>query len=210
LPNRRRSTACSIPAGANCGRALLVWGWAGTAGNAQALTFTVRVNAARTTDTDLTKIYFNAIKASAKLNGLHADTAQAIHAGWAYNYNITPRVFAGMFNDYDKFQNLNLRFTIGGDVGYHVHKSEKSQLDVLGGLDYNRASYFAPDNTTSFAEIMFGNDFSLKINGNTTLVQSMRFFDSMSDTSAYRVNLDLGANTRISKWLTWNVTASDR
>ena len=40
-------------------------GLAGTAGNAEALTFTVGANAARTTNTDKTTLYFNAIKASA-------------------------------------------------------------------------------------------------------------------------------------------------
>jgi hypothetical protein len=187
-------------------------GLAGTAGNAEALTFTVGVNASRLTNTDLTKLYFNAIKASALVNGQHSDTAQAIHAGWAYNHDVSKRLFVGVFNDYDydKFQNLNLRFTVGGAFGYHVHKSARSQLDVLGGIDYNRASYFAPDNTTSFAEVTFGDDYSLKVNNNTSLTQSMRFFDSLSDTSAYRVNFDLGASTKISKWLTWNVTASDR
>lgn len=187
-------------------------GLAGTAGNAEALTFTVGVNAARTTNTDATKLYFNTIKASALVSGQHSDTAQAIHAGWAYNHNLSPRLFAGVFNDYDydKFQNLNLRFTAGGVFGYHVHKSARSQLDVLGGIDYNRASYFAPDRTTSFAEFTVGDDYSLKLNGNTSLTQSMRFFDALSDTSAYRANFDLGANTKISKWLTWNITASDR
>ncbi|MEP6716592.1 MAG: DUF481 domain-containing protein [Terriglobia bacterium] len=187
-------------------------GLAGTSGNAEALTFTVGANAARATNTDLTKLYFNAIKASALANGKNSDTAQAIHAGWAYNHNVRTKVFVGVFNDYDydKFQNLNLRFTIGGNVGYHVHKSARSQLDLLGGFDYNRASYFGPDNTTSFAEFMFGNDYTLKLSGNTSLVQSTRFFDSLSNTSAYRGNFDLGASTKISRWLTWNVTASDR
>jgi hypothetical protein len=187
-------------------------GLAGTAGNAEALTFTMGANAARATNTDLTKLYFNTIKASALVNGQHSDTAQAIHAGWAYDHNVSPKLFIGVFNDYDydKFQNLNLRFTAGGVFGYHVHKSAGSQLDMLGGFDYNHASYFAPNNTTSFAEFTVGDDYSLKINGNTSLAQSMRFFDSLSNTSAYRVNFDLGANTKISKWLTWNVTASDR
>ena len=187
-------------------------GVAGTAGNAEAFTFTVGANAARATISDLSKLYFNAIKASAKVGGVNSDTAQAIHAGWAYNHNVSPKLFVGVFNDYDydRFQNLNLRFTIGGAFGYHVHKTARSQLDVLGGFDYNRASYFAPNNTTSFAEVTFGDDYTLKINGNTSLVQSTRFFDSLSDTSAYRANFDLGASTKISRWLTWNVTLSDR
>jgi hypothetical protein len=82
----------------------------------------VGVNAARATNTDLTKLYFNAIKASALVNGQHSDTAQAIHAGWAYNHNVSPKLFVGVFNDYDydKFQNLSLRFTAGGVFGYRL------------------------------------------------------------------------------------------
>ena len=188
-------------------------GLAGTAGNAEALTFTVGLNAARTTNTDKTTLYFNAIKASALADGKDSDTAKAIRAGWAYNHNIDgSKIFVGVFNDYeyDRFQNLNLRFVIGGNAGYHVFKSVRSQLDALAGFDYNRASYFNPDVTTSFGEFMVGDDYNLKINGTTSLVQSARFFDSVSDTGAYRLNLDLGASTKISKWLTWNVTLSDR
>jgi len=191
-------------------------GLAGTKGNAEALTFTVGANAARVTNSDKTSLYFNTIRASAKTNGVDNQTADAVRGGWAYNHNINPKLFAGVFNDYeyDKFQNLSLRFVIGGDFGYHVVKTKRSQLDALGGFDYNHASYFAvpgsPATSTSFAEFMLGDDYSFKLNGNTSLVQSARFFDSMSDTSAYRLNLDIGASTKIAKWLTWNVSLSDR
>ena len=188
-------------------------GLAGTAGNAEALTFTLGANAARTTNTDKATLYFNAIKASALVDGKNAETAKAIRGGWAYNHNLdATRIFVGVFNDYeyDRFQSLNLRFVFGGNAGYHVWKTAKSQLDALAGFDYNHASYFGPDTTTSFGEFTFGDDYNLKINGNTSLVQSARFFDDMADTGAYRLNLDLGASTKISKWLTWNVTLSDR
>ncbi len=191
-------------------------GLAGTKGNAEALTFTVGANAARATRTDKTTLYFNVIKSSASVGGVNSQTAQAVRGGWTYNHNLHDRMFVGVFNDYeyDKFQNLNLRFVVGGNLGYHVMKKKRSQLDALGGFDYNHASYFgvtgSPATTTSFAEFMLGDDYSFKLNGNTSLVQSARFFDSMSDTSAYRVNFDVGASTKISKWLTWNLSLSDR
>jgi hypothetical protein len=191
-------------------------GLAGTKGNAESLTFTVGATAARATNSDKTSLYFNAIRASAKVAGVDSETADAIRAGWAYNHNLKPKLFAGVFNDfeYDKFQNLNLRFVIGGNFGYHVVKTKRSQLDALGGFDYNRASYFSvpgsPASTQSFAEFMFGDDYTFKLNGNTSIVQSARFFDSMSNSSAYRVNFDIGAATKISKWLTWNLSLSDR
>ena len=195
-------------------------GLAGTSGNAETLTFTTGITAARITNTDKTSIYFNAIKASALADGKNSDTAQAVRGGWAYNHNVRPKLFVSVFNDfeYDKFQNLDLRYVVGGNFGYHLMKSKRSQLDVLGGADYNRASYFTPVTTPptprtpaySAAEFTFGDDYNLKVNGNTSIAQSMRFFDGFSDTGAYRVNFDAGTSTKIAKWLTWNVSLSDR
>lgn len=191
-------------------------GLAGSAGNAQTMTFTTAVNAARITNTDKTTIYFNAIKSSAVINRLKADTAQAIRGGWAYSHNISPRLFANVFNDYeyDRFQSLDLRFTLGGGLGFIAWKGERGRLDLLAGVDYNRAKFSpgapAADFTRNSAEAFWGDDFSYKLNGATSIVQSYRMFNNLSDTGTYRINFDLGAVTKISKWLTWNIGLSDR
>src|SRR5262249_39317877 len=130
-------------------------GLAGTAGNAEALTFTLGVNAARVTRTDKATIYLNAIEATALANGRNSETAHAIRGGWSYNHDLdSSRMFIGVFNDYeyDKFQNLHLRFVVGGNAGYHVWKTTRSQLDALAGFDYNRASFFGVSGTRSFGE----------------------------------------------------------
>jgi hypothetical protein len=51
-----------------------------------------------------------------------------------------------VFNDYeyDKFQNLDLRFVIGGGFGFHAVKNKRSVLDLLGGTDYNHSSFSTP------------------------------------------------------------------
>ena len=121
-------------------------GFAGTSGNAKTSTFTTGVNAARITNTDKTSLYFNAIKASALVVGKNAATAQAVRGGLGYDHNISPRMFVNVFNDYeyDKFQNLDLRFVLGGGVGYHAIQNERSRLDLLASLDYNRSSFSTP------------------------------------------------------------------
>jgi len=186
-------------------------GFAGTAGNAETLTFTTGITAARVTNTDKTSLYFNTIKASALTNGKNADTAQAVRGGIGYNHNLHPRVFANVFNDYeyDKFQNLNLRFVLGGGLGFHAIKTERSHLDLLGGADFNHSSFSTPL-IQKTAEGYFGDDYSLKLGGATSLVQSFRMFDDVSDGSQYRVNFDAGLSTKIAKRLTWNVSLSDR
>jgi putative salt-induced outer membrane protein YdiY len=186
-------------------------GFAGTSGNAKTLTFTTGVNAARVTNTDKTSLYFNAIKASALVNGTSAGTAQAVRGGIAYDHNVTPRLFISVFNDYeyDKFQNLDLRFVLGGGMGFHALKTERARLDLLGGADFNHSSFSTPL-TRNSAEFYWGDEYSLKLNTATSLVQSFRMFDDLTNTGTYRVNFDIGASTKLSKWLTWNLSLSDR
>jgi putative salt-induced outer membrane protein len=186
-------------------------GLAGSAGNARTLTFTTGVKAARVTNTDKTSLYFNIIKASALVNGTSADTAQAVRGGVAYDHNVSPRLFVNVFNDYeyDRFQNLDLRFVLGGGLGFHAVKTEKSTLDLLAGFDFNHSKFSTPL-TRNSAELYWGDEYNLKVSSSTSLIQSFRMFNNLSDTGTYRVNFDIGASTKISKWLTWNVSLSDR
>ncbi len=186
-------------------------GFAGTSGNAKTLTFTTGVNAARVTNTDKTSVYFNAIRASALVNGKNADTAQAVRGGLGYDRNLRPRLFVNAFNDweYDKFQNLDLRFVLGGGLGFHVVKNERSVLDLLGGLDFNHSSFSTPL-TRNSAEVYWGDEYTYKLNAATSLVQSFRMFNDLTNTGTYRVNFDAGASTKLAKWLNWNVSLSDR
>jgi putative salt-induced outer membrane protein YdiY len=186
-------------------------GFAGTNGNARTLTFTTGVNAARVTTNDKTSLYFNTIKASALVNGNNADTAQAVRGGIGYDHNLSKRLFVNVFNDYeyDRFQSLDLRFVIGGGLGFHVWKGERSVLDLLGGGDFNHSS-FSPALTRNSAEAYWGDEYAFKLNKATSLVQSFRMFNDLTNTGQYRVNFDAGASTKVSKWLNWNVSLSDR
>jgi putative salt-induced outer membrane protein YdiY len=186
-------------------------GFAGTSGNARTLTFTTGVNAARLTRADKTSIYFNAIKASALVNGKNSDTAQAVRGGLGYDHNVSPRLFVNVFNDYeyDRFQNLDLRFVLGGGLGFHAVKTEGSKLDLLAGIDFNHSRFSTPL-TRNSAEFFWGDEYSLKLTGATSLVQSFRMFNDLTNTGSYRVNFDVGASTKLSKWLNWNVSLSDR
>ncbi len=186
-------------------------GFAGTTGNAKALTFTTGVNAARVTNTDKTSIYFNSIKASALVNGKNSDTAQAIRGGLGYDHNVGRRLFVNTFNDWenDKFQNLDLRFVLGGGIGFHALKNERSALDLLGGIDFDHSRFSTPL-TRDSAEAYWGDGYTYKLNASTALVQSFRMFNGLTDSGTYRVNFDVGASTKLARWLNWNVSLSDR
>ena len=190
-------------------------GWAGTRGNARTATFTSGMGAARLTNRDKTSVYFNAIRASAVLRGNSEKTAQAVRGGWSYNRNVAKRMFVNTLNDweYDRFQNLDLRTVLGGGLGYMARKSEKGHLDVLGGAAWNREK-FDPTPQPAFvrnsAEAYWGDDLTYKLNSKTSLFQGFRMFNNLTNTGAYRVNFDAGASTQLLKWLTWNISASNR
>jgi hypothetical protein len=186
-------------------------GLAGTAGNARTKTFTFTGNAARATMTDKTTVYFSAVTASALVAGTDTATARAVRGGWAYQRNIRPRVFANIFNDYeyDRFQSLDLRFVLGAGGGFHAVQSDRTKLDVLAGLNYDRERFSTPF-TRNSAELSWGDEFNRKLNSVLTLQQSYRMFNSLTDSPDFRVNFDFGASARLAQWLTWNLTFGDR
>jgi hypothetical protein len=186
-------------------------GFAGTTGNAETMTFTAGINAARVTNTDKTSVYFNAIESSALVSGKNSNTAQAVRGGLEYDHNLTPRLFLNTFNDYeyDKFQNLNLRFAVGAGLGFHAVKTDRNRLDVVGGIDFDHASFSTPLIQDS-SEAFFGDDYTYKLSAATSFYQTFRMFENLSDTGTYRINSGAGAATKISKWLTWNLSLSDR
>jgi putative salt-induced outer membrane protein YdiY len=186
-------------------------GYALARGNARTNTFSTSARAARDTRHDTISLYFNAIRASARVDGVTSETASAVRGGWKYNRNLTPRFFLTMFNDYehDRFQNLDLRFVIGGGAGYKVVKNERLSLDVDAGADYDREN-FMNGLHRNFAELNFGDLLLYKVSGATSITQSFRMFNNMTTTGEYRINFDFGAVTAVNKWLGFHVTASDR
>jgi hypothetical protein len=186
-------------------------GWAGTAGNARTQTFAFAATAARATLNDRTSLYLNAVRASSLVGGVNSATARAVRGGWSYNRNVSPRIFLNVFNDYeyDRFQSLDLRFVLGAGAGYHALESERTRLDLLAGSSYNRERFSTPL-TRNSAEFYWGNELNRRLNSIITLNQAYRMFNSLTDTPDFRVNFDLGANMRLSEWLTWNINLSDR
>jgi putative salt-induced outer membrane protein YdiY len=191
-------------------------GLAGTAGNAVTSTFNTGVNASRTTNHDVISLYFNAVNSSATVNGVHSGTAQAIRGGWKYDRKTGSRLEINTFNDYeyDKFQSLDLRFVIGGGLGYRAWKSSRGALAIQAGVDYDHDKFSPAAPAVAFSrsssEAYWGDDFTYKVNGSTSIVQDFRMFDNLSDTGAYRANFDLSSNTKLRKWLVWNLSFSDR
>jgi hypothetical protein len=195
---------------------------AGARGNARTFTLIVPITASRVTRHDKTSAYFSLIRSSALVDGQTETTARAVRGGWAYNRNLTARLFWTLFNDYeyDRFQNLDLRVVVGSGVGFSVWKAEGgSQLDLVGGLAGNRESFDPPRPDLPFVrnalEGFWGDNLTFKFGDRSTVSQSYRMFNNLKEGGAreeggLRQSFDLNLTTKLTRWIAWNAKVSHR
>jgi putative salt-induced outer membrane protein YdiY len=188
-------------------------GYALTRGNADTNTFTFGANALRATTRDKISVYATAIKANARnfKTNTTDPTANAIRGGGRYEINLSSRSFAFGFGDleFDEFQKLDLRTVLGGGLGYRAIKNERTQLDVFGGGSYNK-EYFSTGLRRSSGEVLMGEELTHRISSRSLLKERLVFFPNLSDRGEYRMNFDTSLVTNLSRWLSWQVTYSNR
>jgi len=118
--------------------------------------------------------------------------------------------------EYDAFQHLDLRNVLGGGLGYHVVKTEKATFDLFGGGSFEQ-EYFSPNPPTVLTsltrksgEIVAGEDLNTKLNSRMTLSERFALYPNLSNAGNYRYQFDASAATKMKKWLSWQITFSDR
>jgi hypothetical protein len=197
-------------------------GFAIARGNARTDTLTTAFNAARVTNNDKTQLFFNQIYSSAAIAGNNgpsasAATANAARGGVSYDHDINSRWFWEVMttDEYDAFQTLDFRFVGGGGVGFHAIKTDRTTLDLLVGANYTheRFSFIGPlglpvETTRDLGEANFGDDFTHKLTGVTSINQSLRYYVAPS-SGEYRLAFNAGASTTIHKWLSWQLSVAD-
>jgi putative salt-induced outer membrane protein YdiY len=197
----------------------LLQGWAGganvgfalTAGNSETENLALAFTADRKTLTDEIALYANSIYSTNNAPGaVPSTTANTIQAGARYSRNLTPRLFAYGSADFqtDALQDLNLRSVLGGGLGFHAIKTDKTTLDFLAGPNYTRENYTAY--TNSFLAFTLGEELSHQLGASTLLTQKFYFFPDLTGTPGeYRTTFNLGTVTKISKWLGWQIAFGD-
>ena len=180
-------------------------------GNARTDTLTTAFNASRATRNDKLSVTFSQIYGTATVNNVSSAVANAVRGGWTYDHALNGRFFLSTLNDYehDAFQNLRLRFVLGGGLGLNAIKGENTTLTFSSGSDYEHENFTQSLDRNS-AEINFGDTFTHNFTSTMSLTQSFRYFVNLSQAGEYRVNFDTSALTTLKKWLGWHVTASDR
>lgn len=188
---------------------------AGAIGNAETSTLTTPLNLVRESRTSRTAVYFNSLRSTAVVDEVEGETAKAVRGGWSFSRNLMRKLSARGFNDFefDKFQALDLRVVLGVGLGYELWRHERGSLSLVGGGAWNREKFDPSDGdpfVRNSSEGYWGNDLNYSLNSRTNIVQGFRMFNSLSNRGEYRINFDVAAKTKLSKWLDWNITLSDR
>lgn len=189
-----------------------------TRGNSSTLAFSLAGKAARVTSRDKISVYSTAVYATDDTTPPNRTTAHAIRGGLRGDLNVSERVFVFGFTDfeYDQFQHLDLRNVLGGGLGYHVIKTKNTTFDVDGGGDFDQ-EFFSPNPPTVLTsvtrktgEVVIGENLATKMNDRTSLSETFSFYPNVSETGAYRYQLDATGATKLKAWLSWQITYSNR
>ncbi|MFZ3266907.1 MAG: DUF481 domain-containing protein [Terriglobales bacterium] len=221
--------------GANLGFAL-------TAGNSETKNLNIGLNATRTGFHDKLILYETSIYATTGKVALQPlspaqTTANSNSGGIRYDRDFAPRLFgfgsADFFNN--SLQNLDLRYILGGGIGFHAIKTPNTTLDLLAGINYTHESFSdlmqtnpAPPPLTLFynhsdssAALTVGDNFTHKLGKNSVFTQTFLLYPSFSqvniafpgatadDVRILRGAFNLGFVTKIHKWLGWQITLAD-
>lgn len=189
----------------------LDFGYSLTTGNTRTNTLALGTNLARQTNRDKTTLYAAYINATNKNKGVSETTANAIRGGGRYEINLSSRVTTFGFADfeYNKIQLLDLRSVLGGGFGYYTIKNARVQLQAFGGGAYNREN-FSTGLRRNSGEAFVGEDFSLKLSERMLFKERFQFFPNLTERGEYRHTFDGSLTTKLTRWMTWHVTASNR
>lgn len=201
-------------------------GFAATTGNSETENLNIAFNAVRTGFRDKLTLYATSIYAVNDSTSPSQTTANSNAGGALYDHDLSKRVFAFLNADFfsNALQDLNLRSTLGGGMGWHVIKTSPTTFDLLLGVNYTHESYSsfvvaaAPPATTptvvaarsdSLAGLTLGDNLTQKFGKSTVLTQTWFVYPDVSQTGEFRSVFALGTVTKLSKWLAWQNTFGD-
>jgi putative salt-induced outer membrane protein YdiY len=205
----------------------LLHGWNGGAnvgfsiarGNSETENLALAFNAAHPTLNDKIVLYATSLDTK---NNLATPTtvANLVTGGFRYDRNLNPRLFVFGAADYmaNALQYLDLRQVYSGGFGFHAIKSDKTQLDILGGVNYTHETYSngAPVTpptippsfesygvTHRYVALTLGETLNQKLGKTTILTQNFYIYPNLQQTGEYRATFNLGTVTKINKWFGW-------
>lgn len=185
-----------------------------TRGNSQTKNFRLAFRAARKSSHDKLTVYAESIYSVDDLPAAKPrTTANENKGGLRYDRDFTSRFFVFANADFmsDALQDLSLRSVLGGGIGYHLIKGERTTLDLLVGPNFTRENYV--EFKRNLAAAQASEEFMHKFGKSTTVTQSLSFFPEVGEIGAsginYRASFTFESVTRLNKWLGWQNNFSD-
>jgi len=181
-----------------------------TRGNSETKNLALAFTADRKTLRDHLGLYANSVYATNDAPGaVPSLTAKALQGGARYDHDITPKLFGFVAGDFqtDELQLLDLRSVFSGGLGFHLIKSERTTLDLLGGGNYTHEKY--DTFTRNVAGLTIGEELLTKLGAATSLTQKLYFYPDLSNTGEYRATFNFGTVTKINSWLGWQNSFGD-
>jgi putative salt-induced outer membrane protein len=198
----------------------LLEGWSGgadvglalTSGNSDTTNLAIGLSATRETSNDKTSIYAASIYNRDSTDGESRTIANTVRGGVRYDRDINRKFFGYGFTDleHNGLQDLTLRFVLGGGIGYHAIRNERTELDLLGGLAWNREYFKGDFNDRSSAEAQIGQTLAHRFSSRVSFKEQLFIFPNLTNGGEYRVNFDASLITDISRRIGWQLTLSDR
>jgi hypothetical protein len=180
-------------------------------GNVETNTFTLGARAGRNTTRSSLSFGATAIRASAPTEKGLALVANAIRGNGLYSLNLTTRTyaFARSVVEFDEFQRLDLRAVAASGVGWYAIKNEKTKLDLFGGGAYAKEFFSSgTPRKRNRPEALVGEEFTHKISERTQFSESLIYFKNLQGGT--RVLFDASLMTGLNRWLSWQISFSDR
>ena len=185
-------------------------GVSATAGNADGGTVSVGLNGTRTTTKDKLAVAFSGLYSRSHTVEPATVTADLRRGGLRYERNISPKRFGFVSLDAesDALQHLKIRGVGGAGLGDHFIKTSRTTFDLFGGATVNRENFTHLVRLSG--EALLSEESSHKLNSIFTVKQKVGLYPNLTNAGQYRVALDSTAVTTLLRWLSWQVSISDR
>jgi putative salt-induced outer membrane protein len=184
-------------------------GFSYTSGNSRTSTLASGIRATKTGVTDRLTVYVRSLWNSNRLAAQHT-TQNAVWGGFRYDRDINRNMFGFGSWDFerDRPRGLKFRSVIGGGFGHHTIKNDRTELDVLLGLAWNRAWQIG--SFTDTPEILAATVLKHKLNERLKVQNTFTFYQDVSDVSKNRFIFDGSLSADITRRVGWYITVGDR
>lgn len=182
-----------------------------TRGNADNLSVAIQGKAIREAPKNKFTVQGAYVEAKNTVAGVTTTTASQSLGGLRDDISLTDHFFVFGSSDFEHnpIQLLNFRYVLDAGAGYHVIKSMSTTFDLFAGGSYKQ-DQFSTGLIVKSAQALVGDELDYKLNNRAGISERLTFYPDLSQRGQYFMTLDTTATTKLYKWISWQVTFSDR